>query len=144
MNPALSLKLLTALSLLLTARALVADGAPKPDSTLEIIQFKAPAGWNASDRPGQPVKVFSSPDSNATQQAIIMLVVTPPQNGLDLAAAFETTAKELTSNGKVLESTEVVSTKTRQGFDAVSRTLVAQADGNQRVYARMVAAKVND
>src|SRR5437899_579361 len=48
MNPALSLKLLTALSLHLTARALVADDAPKPDSTLEIIQFKAPAGWNAN------------------------------------------------------------------------------------------------
>jgi hypothetical protein len=131
----------SALLLLLAVPSLAED---KPDSTLEIIQFKAPAGWNASDRPGQPVKIFSSPDSNPTQQAMIMLVVTPPQNGLDLANAFEATTKQITGNGKVLESTDVVSSKTRQGFDAVSRTLVAQAAGDQRVYARMVAAKVND
>jgi hypothetical protein len=129
------------LSPLLAVPSLADD---KPDSTVEIIQFKAPAGWQASDRPGQPVKIFTAPDSNATQQSMILVLVSPPQNELDLASAFEAAIKEVTSNGKVLESTDVVSSKTRQGFDAVSRTLVAQAAGDQRIYARMVAAKVNN
>jgi hypothetical protein len=120
------------------------DGPPRADSTLEIMQYKAPAGWKASERAGQAGMVFTSPDSTATQQAVILILLAPAQNGLDLAAGFEAAVKDVAQKGKVLESTDAVTTKTRQGFDAVSRTLVIQGDGEQRVYARMIAANVQN
>jgi hypothetical protein len=117
-----------------------------PDAALDLIRYRAPAGWQATDRPGQAARVFSAPDSNAAQQAIIILIVTPPKENFDLAADLDAAVKEVTANGKVLESTDPATTKTRQGFDAISRTLVTQAPagGDQRVYARMIAAKVGN
>src|SRR4051812_26924039 len=131
--------------LILAAGACYGDeAAPKPDSKLEIMQYKAPAGWTASERAGQAGVVYTSPDSTATQQALIMVMLSPAQEGLDLSAAFEKATKEVGSNGKVAESTDAVSTKTRQGFDAMSRTMVIQGAGEERVYARMIAAKVQN
>jgi hypothetical protein len=115
-----------------------------PDSTLDLIRYRAPAGWQATDRPGQAARMFAAPDSNATQQAVIILVLAPPKENLDLATEFEAAVKEVTSNGKVLESGDPAATKTRQGFDAISRTLVTEGAGNQRVFARMVGAKVGN
>ena len=50
--------------------------------------------------------------------------------------------KQITSDGKVLESAEPTPAKTRQGFDALSQTLVVQAAGEQRLYVRVVGANV--
>jgi hypothetical protein len=110
----------------------------------EIIQYTPPAGWKAAERPGQAGLVLTSPDSTATQQALILVLLTPPQEGLDLTASFEAAVKGVISNGKLVESTDAVTTKTRQGFDAVSRTLVIQNAGEERVFARMIAAKVEN
>jgi hypothetical protein len=114
------------------------------ESVYEIVRYTAPAGWKVSDGPGQTGKVFTSPDSTASDQAMILLVVSPAQEGLDLTMAFETAVKGVSSNGKVVESSEVISSKTRQGFDALSRTLVVQGEGNQKAYARMIGAKVDN
>src|SRR5258706_15254033 len=92
----------------------------------QILQYKLPAGWKAVERPGQAGLVLTSPDSTPTQQALILVVLAPPQEGLDLAASFETAIKGVSSDGKIIESTDAVTTKTRQGFDAISRTLVIQ------------------
>ncbi len=127
---------------LVTGACFGEDGPAKPDSTLEIVQFKAPAGWQAAERPGQAGKVYTSPDSSGAQQAVILLAVSPAQEGLKLGVAFDAAIKDVISNGKLLESTDAVASKTRQGFEAMSRTLVIQSEGGQRVYARMIAAKV--
>ena len=130
--------------ILLLASACGADDAPKPDSSLEIINYKTPIGWKVSDGGGKAARVFTAPDANGAQQAIIIIVLSPAQDGLDLGVAFDAAVKEVTSNGKVLESGEVSSSKTRQGFDALSRTLVTQNAAEQRIYVRMVAAKVQN
>jgi hypothetical protein len=129
---------------LVTGACFGEDGPAKPDSTLEIVQFKAPAGWQATERPGQAGKIYTSPDSSGAQQAVILLAVSPAQEGLDLGVAFDAAIKDVISNGKLLESTDAVASKTRQGFEARSRTLVIQSEGGQRVYARMIAAKVQN
>jgi hypothetical protein len=117
--------------------------AEEPDARLEVIRYKAPAGWQATDRQGeQTARVLLAPDSTAQQQAMILLVLTPPRENLDLKAAFDEAVKQVTSDGKVIEPGEVTQTKTRQGFDAVSRTLVTQGAGDSKVYARMIAARV--
>ncbi|MDB5289380.1 MAG: hypothetical protein JWL69_621 [Phycisphaerales bacterium] len=134
------------LMLLMAAACRADDNSPKPDSSLEIVQYKAPVGWKESDQPGAKAtaRVFVAPDSNASEQAMILILVYPAQEGLDLSAAFDAAAKDITSDGKVLESSDVTATKTRQGFDALSRTLVKEAAGAQHVYARMIAAKVQN
>ena len=134
------------LVLLAAAACRADDPSLKPDSSLEIVQYKAPVGWKASDQPGQTAtaRVFAAPDSNASQQAMLLILLYPPQEGLDLRTAFDAAVKEITSDGKMLEPGEVTASKTRQGFDALSRTLVKEAPGAQRIYARMVAAKVQN
>ena len=127
--------------LTVTARA---DDAPKADTSLEIIQYKAPAGWKLAEGNGSPARIYSSPDSNGAQRAMIIIMLTPPQDPLDLAAAFDVAVKQVTSNGKVIEAGDVASTKTRQGFDAVSKTIVTQGAGDEKVFARMIAAKVQN
>ena len=67
-----------ALAALLAAACRGDDAAP--DSNLEIIQFKAPAGWQPSDKPGQAAKIFVSPDSNAGQQTLILILLTPARD----------------------------------------------------------------
>ncbi len=133
-----------ALVVLLAAACGADDSSPKADSTLEFIQYKAPAGWKVTEGGERPARIFAAPDSNATQQAIIIMVLAPAQGELNLATAFEAAVKEVTSGGKVLESSEVTSSKTRQGFEALSRTVVTQSEGGQQVHARMVAAKVQN
>lgn len=120
------------------------ESAPKADSSLEIIQYKMPAGWKAANSPGQPVRVLTSPDSNGAAQAVILLMVSPPQDGQELAAAFKTAIERITADGKVTESSDAISSKTRQGYDAISKTLVIHTAAGQDVHARMVAAKVNN
>jgi hypothetical protein len=133
------------LGVLLIAGGLCAAPAPaEQQQSLEIIQFTPPAGWQASDRPGQAAKVLLAPDSTAAQQTLILILLTPAQANLDLRSAFDTVAKQMTQNGKVVESSEVTGTKTRQGFDAMTQTLVAEVAGGQRVYARIVAANVQN
>jgi hypothetical protein len=110
----------------------------------QIIQYKPPVGWKVDERPGKEGLVLTSPDSTPAQQALILVVLAPPQAGLDLTASFDAAVKGLSSDGKVIESTDAVTTKTRQGFDAVSRTLVIQNAGDAKVYARMIAAKVDN
>jgi hypothetical protein len=118
--------------------------ACRADESLEIIQFTPPAGWQASEKPGQAAKVYVAPDSTPTQQTLILVLLAPPPDKLDLRAAFDTVAKQMTQNGKIVESSDVEPTRTRQGFDAMSQTLVADAAGGQRVYARIVAANVQN
>lgn len=112
------------------------------DSTLDFVQFKAPAGWKASE--SQAARIFTSPDSDATQQTIIILLVTPAQENLDLPAIFDQSVKQVTSGGKVLEASETSASKTRQGFDALSRTLTTQVEGQPLVYSRIIGAKVRN
>jgi hypothetical protein len=123
---------------------LAAAAGAAPGEEFQIIQYKPPAGWKVEERQGKEGLVLTSPDSTATQQALILVVLAPPRDGLDLTASFDAAVKGLSSDGKVIESTDAVTTKTRQGFDAVSRTLVIQNAGDAKVYARMIAAKVDD
>jgi hypothetical protein len=120
------------------------DTVPKPDSSLDVIQYKTPTGWEATDRPGQAVRSLVAPDSNVSELAVIVVMLSPAADSLDLRATFDATVKQLTSNGKVLESTEVTPTKSRQGLDAVWQTLVTQGEGDKRLYVRMIGAKVQN
>ena len=94
------------------ASSALADDAT-PDSKLEIIEYKAPAGWQVSEKPGQTAKVYVSPDSTATQQAVILILITPPQDNLNLKTGFEAVGKQMTQNGKIVQSSEVTAGKTR-------------------------------
>lgn len=118
------------------------DELPKPDAQLEIVHYKGPAGWRTTNQASAHVLV--APDSNGLQQAMILIVLKPAQDALDLRTAFDAAVKDVTSEGKAIEAGDVASTKTRQGFDAVARTLVIQNPGDQRVYARMIAANVHN
>ena len=113
----------------------------KPDSSLEIIQYKAPEGWKAADQAGKTARIFTSPESNGTQQAIILMVLSPPLGNVEFRAAFDAAVKELAGSGRLVESSEAASVKTRQGFEALSQTLVTE--GSPGLHARMVAAKVD-
>src|SRR5260221_692726 len=117
-----------------------ADDATKPDSNLDIIQFKAPAGWKVDDRPAQGLRTFISPDSDATQQAMIVVFISPPVERMDFRTMFDTTIKQMIGNGKVTDPGEVTSTKTRQGYEALTQTLTAQAPAGGSVKARFIAA----
>src|SRR5437764_639647 len=97
--------------LVLATPALCADD--KPDSSLEIVQFKTPAGWKATERPGEAARSFMAPDSDATQQAMIVIFLSQPLDRMDFRATFDATVKQMTGNAKVLESGQVASTKTR-------------------------------
>jgi hypothetical protein len=126
-----------------TARA--ADVArPEPDATHEIIRYKAPAGWKVVDQPGQPTKVYQSPDSTPANQAFIVIAATPAQAGMDFPKAFDALVKGTVSNATITQSNPAAATKTRQGFDALSQTVVAKNPLGQQVYLRTVGAKVND
>ena len=120
------------------------DSRPTPDSSLDIIQYKTPAGWKASDRPGQLFRTLVSPDSNVSQQALILILISPDQAGQDLRVSFDKSVKEITGDRKAIESSEVFSTKTRQGFDALSQTVIAEATGGARLHVRMISAKVQN
>lgn len=120
------------------------DNPPGQDSNLDVIHYKTPAGWQATDRPGQAVRSLVAPDSTVADMAVIVIMLSPSQDSFDLRATFDATVKGLTNNGKVLESSEVTTTKTRQGLDAVWQTLVTQGDGNSRLYVRMIGAKVQN
>jgi hypothetical protein len=131
--------------ILLAAAFCRADDIPvKPDSNLDVIQYKTPAGWQATDRPGEAVRTLVAPDSNVAELAVIVIMLSPAQSPLDLRATFDATVKQLTSNGKVLESSEVTATKSRQGLDALGQTLVTQGEGNKRLCVRMIGANVQN
>ena len=85
--------------LMLTAVATASWG-----EEFQIIQYKPPAGWKVEERPGKEGLVLTSPDSTPTQQALILVVLAPPQDGLDLTASFDAAVKGLSSDGKVIES----------------------------------------
>src|SRR5947209_2148681 len=78
------------------------DSAGQRAATFDIIQFTPPAGWTSKEAP--QARVFAAPDSTAAEQAMILMVLAPPQEGLDLRAAFEAAMKEVTSGGKLLQS----------------------------------------
>ncbi|HEX4794335.1 MAG TPA: hypothetical protein VH370_11115 [Humisphaera sp.] len=113
------------------------------DTTLDVIHFKAPAGWQVNDKQGQ-AKIFTAPDSNTQQQAMIVVLLTPAQDNLDLKAAFENAVKQMTGGGKLVEPGEASAAKTRQGFDALSQSVVAEAANGQRTWARLVGANVHN
>ena len=136
--------LASGLILLAAACARADDTPPKPDSNLEVIQYKTPAGWQATDRPGEAVRTLVAPDSKAAELAVIVIMLSPAQEPLDLGATFNATVKRLASNGKIIESSEVTPTKTRQGLDALWQTFVTQDDADKRVYVRMIGAKVQN
>jgi hypothetical protein len=131
--------------LLIVFAAIVgAAAAEEPDVSLEIIRFKSPAGWKSSDMAGQPARTFISPDSTATQQAVILVLLGPVKDNLDLRASFDAITKQMTQGGKIVESGELTSTKTRQGFDALSQTMVAEQADKQHVYGRIICANVQN
>src|SRR5438874_1060824 len=105
-----------------------------PDSTFDIIQYKAPPGWKPADRPDAPTKVYASPDSNFAQQAFLVMGVTAPEPNFNFPATFDRAVKSAAGNATVTESTPAVATKTRQGLDALSQTLVAQNAAAQKLY----------
>src|SRR6478752_5721874 len=92
-----------ALILLLSATCRADDAPAASSSTLEIIRFTAPAGWEMVEKPGQPVRVFTAPGSNASQQTLILILIAPPTEKLDLRASYEAVIKQITSDGKVVE-----------------------------------------
>src|SRR5258708_23384374 len=130
--------------LLALAASARADEGSKPDTNLEIIQYKSPAGWKSEDRSGETTRILVAPDSTAAQQALLMIMLSPEKEGIDLRVEFDATMKRMSSNRKVLEPSDVDSVKTRQGFDALTQTLVTQGEGDQRIYMRMVSAKVQN
>lgn len=113
-----------------------------PDGSLEIVQYKAPAKWQATEKPGQSARVFTSPDSTSSQQAVLMVMLSPQQDRVDLGAAFDGIVKQMSQNGKVVQQSERTPGQTRQGFDVMSQTLVAEVAGGQRMWMRIVAANV--
>src|SRR5437764_12112254 len=128
----------------LSARAADED-VPKPDTNLDIIQFKMPASWKLDERTaGTAARRYLSPDSNATQQAMIVVFISPAMERMDFRTMFDTTIKQMIGNGKVTEPGEVTSTKTRQGYEALAQTLTAQPPAAGSVTARFVAANVQN
>src|SRR3954469_7349040 len=75
------------------------DVAPKSDANLEIIQYLTPPGWKVEEQ-AQAARTFTAPDSNAAQQAVIIMMLSPAKEGLDLRAEFDSTVKKMSSNGK--------------------------------------------
>lgn len=121
--------------------SLPAWAADAADSTFDIIQYKAPAGWKAVD--GTSGRLYTSPDSNFGQQAAIVLSLGPQQERLDLRTAFDGLVKQMTQAGKVLQAGEVTATKTRQGYEALTQTLTAENAG-QTIYLRVIVANVRN
>jgi hypothetical protein len=122
----------------------VASAADAPDSTMDIVQYRAPAGWSPTNANDPARRIYTAPDANATQQAVIMLTLSPQQDKLDLRTAFDGVTKELTRSGKITQSSDVSSSKTRQGFEAMSQTTTVQAENGARLYVRLVCASVNN
>jgi hypothetical protein len=133
-----------AIALLACARIVGAEDRPATDSNVDVIQFKAPAGWQATDPPGATVRFFTSPDSDANRQAYIAVGMRPPKDRLDLRAEFEDSAKQTLAGARVIEAGEVKASKTRQGFDALSQTRVAESPDGKRVRLRIVAAQIQN
>jgi hypothetical protein len=118
------------------------DTGRAPDSTLEIIQFNAPAGWKAADPSGKPTRVYTAPDSDAARQAVIVVLLLPAQDAVDLRAVLDATVKQIAGEGKIAQSGEVTAGKSRQGYDVLWQTIVSDNPGGQHFYARVLEAKV--
>jgi hypothetical protein len=138
--PVLLLVLLTAGD---TLHAIAADDK-EPDSSLEIIRYKAPPGWKSSDLAGGGARTYISPDSTNAQQALILLTLGPAKEGLDLRASFDVIAKQMMQGGKITESTELTPFKTRQGFEGFHQTLTAEQGDGHKVIGRILCANVQN
>jgi hypothetical protein len=116
--------------------------ADAPDASLDIIQYKAPPKWAATDPPNYVARYYTAPDSNAVAQAYIVIVLAPPKDRLDLRAEFEAMAQQMTQGGRLVESGELGASKTRQGFDALAQTRIVDAPDGRRLRLRLVTANV--
>jgi hypothetical protein len=133
-----------AMLLLVCGRVLRAEDKPGTDSTLDVIQFKAPIGWQPNDLPGAVARIFSAPGSDEMKWAYIAVGMRPPKDKPDLKAEFEDSARQTLFGGRVIESGELKTTRTRQGFDAISQTRVAELPNGQRIRLRMVGAQIQN
>lgn len=129
---------------MLWADVRVARAADAADSTMDIVQYRAPAGWKATNANDAARRIYTSPDSTPTQQAVIMVTLAPPQNGLDLRTAFDGVVKQMSQSGKVTQSGELSVNKTRQGFEAMSQTMAVQAGDGSQLSLRLTCANVNN
>jgi hypothetical protein len=116
--------------------------ADSPDASLDIIQYKSPPKWVATDPPNYVARYYTAPDSNAQRQAYIVIVLAPPKGRLDLRADFEAMAQQMTQGGRVVEAGELSASKTRQGFDALAQTRIVDAPDGRRLRLRLVSANV--
>jgi hypothetical protein len=114
------------------------------ESTLEMVHFTAPAGWQVTEPPGQSVKIYASPDSDAKKQAGILIGLRPPKDPLDFRAEFDAVVKQTINQGKAVESSQVAPGKTRQGYESLTQTVVSQQPDGQKLHLRFVGAKVDN
>jgi hypothetical protein len=114
------------------------------DNSVDIIQFKSPTGWQATEKPGQPMKIFAAPGSNQQQQAVIVVMLVPPRDNLDLRSAFDDVVKQMAGANKVERTGEPTAAKTRQGFPAMAQQIAMSDAAGNHALVRIVAANVQN
>lgn len=128
----------------LIASAAFADTASEPDANLGFIRYKTPPGWSVTEKAEQGARVLMSPDSTSATQAMVLLILSQPRDDLDLRSMFDASVKQITGTGKMLEAGEVAGSKSRQGFDVLSQTLLTEAPNGQHVHVHVIGAKVQN
>lgn len=94
-------------------------------ATLGPVTFDSPAGWAVASR-GDAVRVLTPPDLPAGREAVVLVLL---MDAADLDAGFGAVIDTLKQGKTVLESSEMLSTKTKQGHPALSRSLTLQEEG---------------
>ena len=103
---------------------------------------RPPAGAVADKGGGS--KAYTATDSTNSRQAVILLIVSPQQQNLNFRGTFDAVAKQMTASGKMIDPGNAVTTKSRQGYDAISQNFITEMAGGERVYVRLVAVNVDN
>lgn len=133
------------------AQELMADATAPPVSdaldSIGLLHFRAPANWRAVDQPAgaggaKAARIYMSPDSTATEQAILILTM-GDQKVDDFRAGFDAMVKQASANQKLSTAGDVEAGRNGQGYATLSQTVTSLGADGRMARGRFVAVNVD-
>jgi hypothetical protein len=120
------------------------EGVAKPDATLDVLHFKAPAGWKRLDQQDDKSSLtYLAPDSAAEQPALIRISIGEPAQGeLELSKALERSIAE-SLRGYKPDRPLIQASVDEQGYPAASCRVMAWEPSGAPFFASFYALDLN-
>lgn len=122
--------------------------AAEPEATLDVVRYRPPAGWQVTEPQrtagGPASRIYVSPDAAQDDKAILVMVASPKAGTLDLKSNFDQLVRQMVGTRQVVEQSEAVASKTRQGYASLAQNVTAKDEKGTMAFAQIVAANVND